>query len=100
MCIDLPHPGSEIGDHPALSIHVQIHRTDRYFRTGTRYSRGLVKSKTALLTRVLLKIQNACGRTVFAHVSKRIDAVMHIRRQARIQVRLIFATEQVSSRIN
>ena len=49
-----------------------------------------------LLTRVLLKIQNTSEQTVFAHVSERIDAVMHAKRLGS-KFRHFFAIEPLTS---
>jgi hypothetical protein len=40
--------------------------------TGTWYSRGLVPDSS--LTE---NVENSCERTIFAHISERIDAVMY-----------------------
>ena len=49
-----------------------------------------------MLTRIPLKIQNTFERTVFAHDSERIDAVMHAE-VLRSKCSQLFAIERVNS---
>jgi hypothetical protein len=53
--------------------------TNRYFGTSTWNSRGPVRGKSHMFTRILLKFQNTSERMVFANVVDLLFADMHVR---------------------